>query len=262
MTKLLLFTLRPSVAGCFAFLLMGAVHSSPAALRELSTDRPDTTESPHTVDAGHFQFELELAAWEKSGADRTLNLGNLNLKAGLTGSTDLQLVLPLYSRSQNGGPEGFGDIALRLKHNLWGNDEGPTAMAVMPYVKFPTAHGQLGNGEVEGGLILPFAFTLSEDWNAGLMAQIDLAADSTGSGYHAVFVHSATVSRGLTETTGFFVELVSVLSTEAGTADEAYFNAGLTWAASPRWQIDGGLRTGLTSASVDLTPFLGLSAKF
>ncbi|MFN9973748.1 MAG: transporter, partial [Phycisphaerae bacterium] len=27
-------------------------------LREVDTDRPDTTESPHTVDAGHFQIEF------------------------------------------------------------------------------------------------------------------------------------------------------------------------------------------------------------
>ena len=29
---------------------------SVSELRELSTDRPDTTESPYTVDAGNFQF--------------------------------------------------------------------------------------------------------------------------------------------------------------------------------------------------------------
>lgn len=32
-------------------------------MREMSTDRPDTTESPYTVDAGHFQFELDLAEY-------------------------------------------------------------------------------------------------------------------------------------------------------------------------------------------------------
>ena len=27
-------------------------------MREMSTDRPDTTESPYTVDAGHYQVEM------------------------------------------------------------------------------------------------------------------------------------------------------------------------------------------------------------
>src|SRR5262245_25948677 len=29
-------------------------------MREMSTDRPDQTESPYTVDAGHFQMEMDL----------------------------------------------------------------------------------------------------------------------------------------------------------------------------------------------------------
>ena len=33
------------------------------AVRPLSTDRPDTTESTHTVDAGHFQIESDLVAF-------------------------------------------------------------------------------------------------------------------------------------------------------------------------------------------------------
>lgn len=247
-------------------LTVACLLSAPAAspvLRELSTDRPDTTESPHTVDAGHFQFEMEIAAWERDGSSRTLHLGELNLKAGLAHDLDLQLVLPLFSRTR-GGAEGFGDIEVRLKKNLWGNDSGSTALAVMPFVKIPTAHADLGNGKWEGGLIVPFAFELPGGWSAAVMAQIDLAADETdGNGYHAAFVNSATASHGLTESTAFFLELVSVLSAEKnGAPAEAYFNAGLTWAVTPQWQVDGGLRTGLTGDSTDFTPFVGLSAKF
>ena len=33
------------------------------AMRELSTDRPDQTESPFTVDAGHVQVEMDLATF-------------------------------------------------------------------------------------------------------------------------------------------------------------------------------------------------------
>lgn len=244
-----------------AFLLVPFTANAAPPLRELSTDRPDTTESPHTVDAGHFQFELEIAAWERDGGTRTLNLGELNLKAGLDDSTDLQLILSLFSRTA-GGAEGFGDIELRLKRNLWGNDEGPTALALMPFVKIPTASGDLGNGKWEGGLIVPLAFSLPAGWDAAVMTETDLATDENGSGYHAVFLNSITASHGLTESTAFFVEAVSVLSAQSGADDEAYFNAGLTWAVRPQWQVDGGVRVGLTAASTDFTPFLGLSAKF
>ncbi len=261
MTNFLCLSLSPRCAAVFLGLSWGA--SAPAALplRELSTDRPDTTESARSVDAGHFQFELEIAAWERDGGTRTLHLGGLNLKAGLDESTDLQLVLPLFSRT-DGGPEGFGDIEVRLKRNLWGNDAGSTALAMMPFVKIPTAGHDLGNGKWEGGFIVPFAFSLPAGWESAVMTEIDLAADEAGNGYHAVFVNSITASHGLTESTACFVELVSVLSAESGAEAEAYFNAGLTWVVQPRWQVDGGIRAGLTSSSSDFTPFLGLSAKF
>lgn len=235
---------------------------APAQLRPLSTDRPDTTESPRTVDAGHFQWELELAAWERSGSERTLNLGELNLKAGLTPDTDLQLVLPLYSRSRSSDAEGFGDVSLRLKYNLYGNDEGNTALALMPYIKFPTAHSDVGNGAWEGGLIIPFGFTLPGGWSAGVMTEVDYAAEESGEDHYLAWVNSATVSHGLTENTAFFLELVGVVTTGNGNGNEAYLNTGLTWAVALNWQIDGGLRTGLTDDSVDLSPFVGISAKF
>lgn len=36
-----------------------------AQLREMSTDRPDKTESPYTVDAGRFQIETDLVAYTR-----------------------------------------------------------------------------------------------------------------------------------------------------------------------------------------------------
>src|SRR5688500_4882093 len=59
----------------------------PEMMRELSTDRPDVTESPYTVDAGHFQVELSLIEYtrdEDQGAelDEWVVMPS-NLKVGL-----------------------------------------------------------------------------------------------------------------------------------------------------------------------------------
>lgn len=242
-------------------LLLSSCSALASELRPLATDRPDTTESPHTVDAGHFQFELELAAWSKDGRERELSLGELNAKFGLDASTDLQVVLPFHTQVR-GGDEGFGDIQIRLKHNLWGNDDGSTALAVMPFIKLPTARDDLGNGEFEAGLIIPFGFDGPAGWNCAVMGELDLAADDDGGGHHLEILASATASHGLTENTGMFLELVGILSAESGSDAEAYFNTGLTWLATPVWQLDGGIRIGLTGASTDFTPFLGVSTKF
>lgn len=240
--------------------VVGSAVCSAAELRPLSTDRPDVTESPHTVDAGHFQFEMELANWSRDGRNREFSLGELNAKIGLDPSTDLQLVLPFYTQVRDGG-EGFGDIQIRLKHNLWGNDAGPTALALMPFIQLPTANGDLGNGEFEGGLIVPFGFDGPAGWSFGVQGELDIEADQNGSGHHLTVLASVTGSHAMTENTGMFLELVGMLSAESDTDCEAYFNTGMTWCPSPTWQLDGGIRVGLTSAATDFTPFLGLSTK-
>lgn len=234
-----------------------ASFASAADLRPLSTDRPDTTESPFTVDAGHFQFEMEIA----NASRDEFSLAELNSKIGLNASTDLQIVTPFYSRVRDGG-EGFGDVEIRLKHNLWGNDAGSTALAIMPFVKTPTANGDLGNDEFEGGLIVPFGFAGPADWACAVMAEVDLAADEDGSGHHLAGLASATASHSVTEDTAIFLELVSVMSAESSEDYEAYFNTGMTWAVSATCQLDGGARIGLTDAATDFTPFLGFSTKF
>ncbi|WP_193211599.1 transporter [Luteolibacter marinus] len=234
--------------------------AAAADLRPLSTDRPDVTESPHTVDAGHLQFEMEIANWSKDGRERDLTLGELNAKIGLTSSTDVQLVLPFYQHQRH-GDDGFGDIQIRVKHNLWGNDDGPTALAVMPFIQLPTADDSLGSGEFEGGVIVPFGFEGPAGWSFGTQAELDLVAADHG-GHQLAFLASATASHSITECTGGFVEMVGIASTSGGDDFEAYFNTGLTWLVTPTLQFDGGVRVGLTSASVDFSPFVGVSAKF
>ena len=70
-------------------------------MRELSTDRPDQTESPYTVDAGHWQFEFDFANYtyddEAGVLTRTLNVAPVNVKLGLTHDTDIQFVFDSYS---------------------------------------------------------------------------------------------------------------------------------------------------------------------
>lgn len=229
-------------------------------LRPLSTDRPDTTESPMTVDSGHFQFEVELGSWTKDGGERSFSLFELNAKAGLNPMTDLQVVMPFYSRVQN-GDEGFGDVEIRLKRNLWGNDNGSTAFAMMPFIKLPTAKDELGNGEVEGGLILPFGFDGPAGWACAIMAEVDVELDDDGHGYHPLALVSATTGHELSESTEVFFEWVGALDMDSETEEQAWFNTGMTWEVRPMWQIDWGVRIGLTDSAEDITPFVGFSFK-
>jgi hypothetical protein len=80
-----------------------------ALLRELDTDRPDKTETPITVDAGHFQVEMDLFTYTYDRQDsgpagsqtvRSWSTGPINFKLGLRNNVDLQLVLEPYRHVQ------------------------------------------------------------------------------------------------------------------------------------------------------------------
>ncbi len=237
------------------------VMAQDSDLRPLSTDRPDTTESPFTVDRGHFQVEVEMASMTRDGSGESYALGEMNLKYGIGTNTDLQWVVSSYEH-EAGGAEGFGDMQLRLKHNLWGNDGGETALAIMPFIQIPTGSSGVTSGEVEGGIILPFGIEGANGWGYGLQAEVDLVADELSDGHHFEFLASATAAYDLTETLGCFFELVGIVGEGAEAGTEAYFNTGLTHALAEQVQLDGGVRVGLTNDSDDFTPFVGISAKF
>jgi hypothetical protein len=244
-------------------------------MREFATDRPDKTEAPYTVDAGHFQIETDLFIQTK---DRVTDNGSAtetttssyvfsNLKMGLTHSMDLQvLVAPLVtqevsSASSPSKTNGFGDTTIRLKLNLLGNDGGDFAWGLMPFVKLPTAKTGLGNGATEGGLIVPFGMSLPNDWNMGWMFQVNMNQNESNKRFHAEWISSITFGHSILGDLSGYVELFSQSSAEANAAWIATFDAGLTYGMTPHLQLDAGLNTGLTEASDDLNPFIGVSAR-
>lgn len=249
-----------------------------AFLRELSTDRPDKTESPYTVDAGHFQIESDLVTHSRDrdtagGAETRVDawsIGAVNLKAGLCNQADLQVMIETYNRlrTEDRGAgtvtrqSGFGDVTLRLKGNLWGNDGGRTAFAVMPYVKLPTNQGDLGNDAVEGGVILPLAVALPAGWGMCLMTEFDFVQDGDGSGHHTEFVNTITFGHDIVGRLAGYVEFFSAVSTEADAEWVGTVDLGLTYGLTANVQLDAGVNLGVTRSAEDVNPFLGLSVRF
>ena len=248
--------------------------SPPAAPREMSTDRPDKTESPYTVDAGRFQIELDVATYtmDRQGQVRTetWSLTPFNLKAGLSPNTDVQLIVEPHVRrtvtdKTTGAARrvsGFGDIVVRVKRNVWGNDGGGTAFALMPFVKLPTNSGAIGNDKVEFGLIAPLSIALGERVGLGLMSEIDIIADEDGGGYAPSFVNSATVAFDLDERLGVYTELFTERGADRGAEWVVTGEGGFTFAVSENVQLDAGANLGLTRAADDLTLFAGLAHRF
>lgn len=243
-----------------------------ALLRDLSPDRPDQTESPYTVDAGHWQVELDFfnTTLDRAAGTRTtaFNVAPINLKVGLTNRADLQFIFDSYSRERvraaglTTTTRDWGDLTLRLKINLWGNDGGDTAFALMPFVKLPLRLGDTGNDLVEGGLIVPLTFSLPGGCGLGLMTELDWFADDTGRRRRAAWINTVTLSRDLTKKLGGYAEFFSSVTNERGAPWVGQFDLGLTYAVTPDVQLDAGCNFGLTRSAPDLQPFVGLSVRY
>jgi hypothetical protein len=247
-------------------------------MRELSTDRPDQTESPITVDAGHVQLEMDLVRGvfdrdRSSGGDvRTTgwSAAPLNLKLGLLSNVDVQFVLEPYSASRvedrvAGTVErasGFGEMETRLKVNFWGNDGGPTAFALMPFVKWPLPASALRNGSTEGGLIGLLSFPLPAGWESVAMSEVDFVRSGQGSGHDTEFVNSITFGHDLVGTLAGYVEFYSVVSTAAGSPWQGQADLGFTLGLNAYTQLDFGCNFGVTDSAPDFQPFLGLSIRY
>ena len=254
-------------------------HPTPREwMREMVTDRPDQTESPYTVDAGHFQLEMDFFTYGQDrvtsgGADTRVTdmaVAPINLKIGLLNNLDLQFMLEPWRTTktedrltgESDRQSGFGDVVSRVKLNLWGNDGGRTAFAAMPFIKIPTSQDGLGNNAVEGGLILPLGIELPLGFSLGLMTEFDFVRDEAGQAYHPEFVNSLTIGHDIVGRLGGYLEFFSQVSTDTGAEWVGMIDVGLTYGFTADLRLDCGVNIGVTPAAEDWHPFIGVSMRF
>ncbi|MDB6095439.1 MAG: hypothetical protein JWM32_3001 [Verrucomicrobia bacterium] len=245
------------------------VRATPGKLREMSTDRPDATESPFTVDAGHVQVEMDFGNWTRDAADGTRTTGwqaaPLNLRFGLTSRFEAGIFIVPYLRVREitaaGAREihsGAGDVTLRGKWNFTGNDGG-TALGLIVDVKLPTAARMLGDGATEGTVLLPVDLELGGGWGLGAMIGMDVRLRPSGAGRRAVWINSVTAGHDLSENIGGYVEAAS----ETGDgAQVATLDAGLVFKVGSNSRFDVGTEIGISRAAADLKVFTGWARRF
>ncbi len=245
-------------------------------LRSLDTDGPGSTESPYTVDAGHFQVEMTLVSYasDRESFDGVTQrfeewaIAAVLLKIGLLNRLDAQLLLETYNllyEREDGDRvtrRGFGDTTLRLKYNFWGNDGGRTAFAATPYVKFPTSQDDIGNRAVEGGLVLPLAVELPRAFYLGVTTRFDVVLDEDESGYHAEFVNSVEFGHDLFGSLFGYVEFFSAVSAERDADWVGTFDTGVIYELTENVQLKAGVNIGVTRSADDWNAYAGLAWRF
>lgn len=250
-------------------------------LRDLTTDRPDTTESPFTVNAGRVQIETNLFGYSRSRPDAdgavtdTYEFATTNIRIGLTNVAEAGLVWQPHGavRTRQGDPvsmfrqSGIGSLEFRAKFNLWGNDTfdkaGASALAVLPYVTLPTDRRNGISPEfAEGGVIVPLAVKLSERFGLGLNAGVAYIKNDATTGYHLEYLSSASLAYEWNEKLGTYYEIAARFHTEDPRGDVVVLGTGFTYKLGKNVQLDAGVNFGITSAADRINPFVGVSTRF
>ena len=268
--------LLPAVIG-FADLARAdpAPDGSAPTLRGLCTDRPTKSTGPCTVDAGHWQVESDLyniTVQRGVGVTTTTELfTNPTLKFGLTDTLDLEVNMAPYQRvtvkdhGSTAGVGGVGDLFLRMKANLLGDNGGMASVAISPFIKVPTAGRAIGNGAVEGGVIAPVQFNLAGGWQLLFDPEVDVLENAAGGGKHLNAIGLVSLSKGVSKAVTVSGELWTDANFDpSGTSRQYSADLGAAWIprAAPNLQLDAGVNLGLNRATPDVQAYVGISRRF
>lgn len=250
-------------------------------MREMDLDRPDKTNSPTTIDAGHFQLESTLADYfrERDAASHTRtagwNFGLPNMRLGVLNDLELNTSLNYCyteertvdrATGQVSHQRGLGDTIVGGKYNFFGNDGEDhlwkTVLAIQPQFKIPTAHDGLGNGKPELLAIIPFSLTLPQEFSLALQPTPGWERSSANTGYVTSFQSTVELSHSLVKNLDAYVEHWFRVSTEKHQKGQSTVDFGTIYHLTPNLTVDTAINLGLNQASRRVEWISGVTLRF
>ena len=247
---------------------------SGAPLGPICTDRPTKSDGPCTVDAGHFQYEADIANATFQHTDGvttdTYLVTDPTLKYGVSSNLDVEASLsPLEvvrTREADGRTQtvaGVGDLYLRVKAAFLNVGGGALQAAIVPYVKVPTARSVIGNGAVEEGAVVPITYKLNDVLSLTTQPEFDDYKDASGTGRHLNTVELISAAVTLPRNVTVFGELWGDWNYDpAGTVRQYSADIAAAYVIGKSLQLDGGLNFGLNSATPGVQAYVGISQRF
>jgi hypothetical protein len=248
----------------------------PDQMRSFSTDRPTKSNVPYTVPAGHFQYEGNLLGYsynDTSVADTTTRswlVANPTFKLGLLDNVDFEVSISAFNSVQattrstgaTSGAIGISNTVTRAKINLFGNDGGPSALAVIPYVQWPTAPQGIGNQFVQGGVIAPLSLSLPYGFTTILMGELDYFKNPNDNGYYVNIPALINISRSVLPGVTAYAELYADWPTNSQVPAIYTVDFALAWSPRPNLQLDIGINIGLVPAATPYQIYAGIAQRF
>jgi len=239
----------------------------------ICADRPSKSTGECTVPKGRWQIETGLVDWthdRSSGVTTNLAIyGSSLVKYGMSDNADVELgITPLETLSVHGGGSSehhssFGDMIVRAKYRLTSAD-APVLVAIDPFVKLPTANHDLGNGKVEGGVLVATSAGLGNSgFTLSLDPELDWVADADRNGRHAATQQVVNLGLAVNDKLSLSAELWGRWDWDpAGTGKQASADGAIAYLVNNHVQVDAGVNFGLNRQTSDVEVYSGVSVRF
>ena len=243
---------RHSVCRSIAASLLVLLWLSPcrAQVPELTTDRPDQTESAETVFPGGIQIEIGWTHAENDddGLDLATDAFPQTLiRYGLLERFELRFGFDGYvwqdlDDAADGSldDEGAGDMEVGFKYKLWDEQGCAPQTALLVGTTLPTGEAGFSSERLDPSVRLACAHTLSETFSLGynLAGIWETNEDETGDrDTTASVAYSAVLGIALTDRAGTFLEFFGSLPTDEGKPANS-IDTGLTYLVTENLQLD------------------------
>lgn len=229
---------------------------------------PLVTDDAGTMGTGKAQLELngEYGHDREEGVTTKTMEGAATLSYGIRETVDLVVGLPYqHSREKSAdatvSENGFADTALEVKWRFYEHDD--LSMAIKPGLTLPTGDEEKGLGA--GKATYSLFFIASQDmepWGFHLnlgYTRNENTLEEEKDLWHASIAATAAVTENLTAVANLGVESNP---DKLATTDPAFLLAGLVYALSEEFDLDCGLKYGLTDPETDYTVLAGVTWKF
>jgi len=231
--------------------------SCPTTKDEISTDRPDVTNSSLVVPTGSLQIENGVNFSAREGS-RFVDGTNTRLRAGIANCLELLVDVPTYFANVR-GPEGsgFSDVAPALKWQI-SPIPGKVDLSAVVGVALPSGSAGIAGRGAQPYVQFPWSWELHGGWGlSGMFTEFIRPSEPTSKLItEATFV----IEKKMTERASLFVEYVGDYPANGSPAQ--LLNSGGLYHLTPTQQVDFHVAVGLNHNAPSYIVGVGYSARF
>jgi hypothetical protein len=229
----------------------------PSSKDEITTDRPDVTNSSLVVPAGSLQIENGVNLSARDG-DRFVDGTNTRWRVGIANCLELLVDTPTYFADvRSPHNSGFSDVVPALKWQI-SPAPGKVDLSAVFGVALPTGSASTAGPGAQPYLQFPWSWELSSGWGlSGMFTEFFRPSDAANKRTTETTV---AVEKKVTERTSLYVEYVGDYPENGSPAQ--LLNSGGIYRLSPNQQVDFHVALGLNHNAPSYIVGVGYSIRF